>query len=154
MFGDLLRRLTAPAPLTRTSALLTDADARLALASLMVRIARTDGWYDDREARIISTRLAERYDLDDAGADALRRDAEILESEAPDTVRFTRAIKDAVAPEDREAVIEMLWSVVLADGDRDHEEDSQLRLITGLLGVKDIVSARARQASAARGNES
>ena len=60
-------------------------------------------------------------------------------------MRFTRAIKQAVAYEDRTAVIEALWSIVLADGTRDHEEDAELRLLANLLGVNDRDSARARQ---------
>ena len=68
-----------------------------------------------------------------------------MEVAAPDTVRFTRAIKDAVAYEDRLGVIEALWKVVLADGQRAKEEDALLRLVANLLGVSDPDSARARQ---------
>ncbi|WP_071674736.1 tellurite resistance TerB family protein [Nioella nitratireducens] len=140
MFGDLIKRLTAPAP-----AQLPDYDARLALAALLVRIARSDGSYDDEEIRRIDRILAERHSLSPFEATKLRGEAEVLESEAPDTVRFTRAIKDAVPYEDREGVIEALWSVVLADGERDHEEDALLRLAANLLGVNDRDSALARQ---------
>ena len=58
------------------------------------------------------------------GAEALRRDAEVLEAEAPDTVRFTRAIKDAVPYDERVGVIEALWQVVLADGSRSDGENA------------------------------
>lgn len=140
MFGDFLKRLTAPAP-----APLRDTDARLALTALLVRIARTDGHYDTREAGRILEVIQHRYGLDKESAMALRGDAETLEAEAPDTVRFTRAIKDAVPHEDREAVLEALWSVVLIDGKRDHLEDSQMRLVAKLLGISDRDSALARQ---------
>ena len=146
MFGDLLRRLTAPSP-----APLPDADARLALGALMVRIARADGSYDAGEAARIESLLARRYLLDADGAAALRSQAEAFEAEAPDTVRFTRAIKEAVAYEDRVAVIEALWSVVLADGARDAREDAILRLAASLLGVSDVDSALARQRAQAGG---
>jgi uncharacterized tellurite resistance protein B-like protein len=68
-----------------------------------------------------------------------------MEAEAPDTVRFTRAVKDAVAYDDRVGVVEALWKVVLADGQRAQEEDALLRLVTNLLGVSDPDSAKARQ---------
>jgi len=55
------------------------------------------------------------------------------------------AIKDAVPYEDRMAVIEALWEVVLADGKRAAEEDSLLRLVASLLGIADRDSAMARQ---------
>ena len=83
------------------------------------------------------------------GVHDLMKDAETLEQEAPDTVRFTRAIKDAVPYEERLGVIEALWSVVLADGVREQEEDALLRLIASLLGVNDMDSAQARQRVAA-----
>ena len=41
--------------------------------------------------------------------------------------------------------MEALWEVALADGERDEEEDSLLRLLANLLGVSDRDSALARQ---------
>jgi len=140
MFGDFLRRLTQP-----NSKFLPEPDSRLALGALLVRVARSDGSYAPEEADRIDRILSTRYELSPFEATALRRDAEVLESEAPDTVRFTRAIKDAVPYEDRESVVEALWAVVLADGVRDHEEDAQLRLVANLLGVNDRDSNLARQ---------
>ncbi|SMD07569.1 TerB family tellurite resistance protein [Primorskyibacter flagellatus] len=140
MFADFLKRLTQPEP-----APLDDGDARLALTALLVRVARSDGDYSDREISRIDRIAATRYGLSPFEATALRRDAETLESEAPDTVRFTRAIKDAVPYDHRIGVIEALWQVVLADGERDEAEDALLRLVSNLLGVSDVDSALARQ---------
>lgn len=140
MFADFLKRLTQPEPDT-----LDDGDARLALTALLVRIARADGNFAPAERRQIEAVITTRYVLDEAGATALLRQAETLEEEAPDTVRFTRAIKDAVPYDDRLAVIEALWSVVLADGVRENEEDALLRLVSNLLGINDRDSALARQ---------
>ena len=142
MFAQLLNRLTQPEPDP-----LDDGDARLALTALLVRVAKADGDYDAEERARILTIATTRYALSSADAEALLKDAETLESEAPDTVRFTRAIKDAVAYEDRRGVIEALWSVVLADGVRDDEENALLRLVANLLGVNDRDSALARQAA-------
>ena len=140
MFDDLLRRLSAPRPET-----LPEPDQRTALAALMVRIARADGLYAPEEKARIDRVLARRYGLGEAAATALRADGEAMEAEAPDTVRFTRAIKDAVPFEGRFGVMRALWSVALADGERDAEEDGLLRLAASLLGVNDKESALARQ---------
>ncbi len=148
MFADLLRRLTQPDPQP-----LPDTDARLALAALLVRVARSDGSYAAHEASVIDRLLAERYGLSPFEAPKLRAEAEALEAEAPDTVRFTRAIKDAVPYEDREGVLEALWSVVLADGVRDEEETGLLRLVANLLGVNDRDSALVRRRVEARGDQ-
>jgi uncharacterized tellurite resistance protein B-like protein len=140
MFADLLKRLTAPEP-----APLPQGDARLALAALLVRLARSDGDYAKVEADYIQQILALRYDLPASDAAALRQDAEALEAEAPDTVRFTRAIKDGVAYEDRLGVIEALWALVLADGVRDEEEDALIRMVAPMLGINDRDSNLARK---------
>lgn len=118
---------------------------RLALTALLVRIARADHNYTQDEKARIDQITARRYALGPGAASALRHEAETLEAEAPDTVRFTRAIKDAVPYEDRLGVIKALWQVVLADGDRAKEEDALLRLVSNLLGVSDRDSALARQ---------
>lgn len=139
MFSDLIRRMTAPAPQT-----LSDPDARLALGAILVRLARTDGDYSADEVEHIDQLLMRRYGLNPTDAKALRIQCEALEAESPDTVRFTRAIKDAVSYDDRLAVIEAMWAVVLADGIRDNEEDSMMRMTVSLLGVTDQDSHRAR----------
>jgi uncharacterized tellurite resistance protein B-like protein len=137
---DLLRRLMAPEP-----ARLPEPDAQLALAALLVRIARTDGLYAAEEVERIDRVLALRHGLDPFAAAKLRTEAEDLEREAPDTVRFTRALKDVVAIEDRAELMTALWSVALADGQREAHEDRLLRLVANLLGLTDVESALARQ---------
>lgn len=139
MFGDLLRQLLAPAPDR-----LPDPDARLALAALLVRVARADGLYAAEEVEKIERILMTRHGLGPFEAVHLRARAEELEVQAPDTVRFTRALKAAVPVEERAGLLQALWSVALSDGDRNAEEDQQLRLLTNLLGLTDVDSALAR----------
>ncbi|MBC7478755.1 MAG: TerB family tellurite resistance protein [Pseudorhodobacter sp.] len=137
---SLLRALFAPTPPR-----LAEPDARLALAALLVRVARSDGYYAAAEVARIDRILMQRHALTAAEAAALRTEAEALETEAPDTVRFTRALKSAVPLQDRTALIEALWSVALSDGGRDADEDRLLRLVSNLLGLTDVESAQARQ---------
>ena len=119
--------------------------ARQAMAALMVRIAKSDDDYAVAECERIDAVLSVLYSLSTSEASALRLQAETLEADAPDTVRFTRAIKEEVPYEERFDVVRALWQVVLADGERDHEEDALMRLLASLLGVNDRDSAIARQ---------
>jgi uncharacterized tellurite resistance protein B-like protein len=119
--------------------------ARQAMAALMVRIAKSDDDYAVAECERIDAVLSVLYSLSASEASALRLQAETLEADAPDTVRFTRAIKEEVPYEERFDVVRALWQVVLADGERDHEEDALMRLLASLLGVNDRDSAIARQ---------
>jgi uncharacterized tellurite resistance protein B-like protein len=141
MFQALLDLFATP----DTRADLQPEDARAALATLLVRIARADDHYAEVEQKMITDVLQTRYELGDADVQLLKEDAERLESQAPDTVRFTKIVKESVPYEDRSGVVEALWRVALADGSRDHEEDGFLRLVVNLLGVNDRDSGFARQ---------
>ena len=135
LFGPAPTRLPVP-------------EERLALGALLVRVARADGFASATEIARIERILQNRYQVTAAQAHALRVEAETAETLAPDTVRFTRALKDAVPLENRIALVEALWSVALADGARDADEDRLLRLVAGLLGLSDVDSALARQRAA------
>ena len=74
----------------------------------------------------------------------------VVEAEAPDTVRFTRAIKDVVPYEERIAVIEALWQVALADGEKSPFEDAFIRRISPLLAIGDRERVFARSRAEAR----
>lgn len=140
MIQTLLNKLFAQEPER-----LPEPDAMLAFASLLVRVARSDGEYAAKEIDRIDRVLTESYALSPFAAAALRAQAEELEAIAPDTVRFTRALKAATAPEERANLMTALWSVALADGVRDADEDTLLRMIANLFGLTDVDSALARQ---------
>ena len=140
MFGRILTSLLAAQPDR-----LPEPDAQLALAALLVRVARADEDYSDAERTRIDRILATRYNLSPFEATKLRTSGEGLETAAPDTVRFTRALKDAVPLEDRMSLMEAMWSVALSDDDRDPREDALIRVTADLLGVNDRDRAVARQ---------
>ena len=141
MFRNLLSRLlesTSPTPLNGQ-------DAEVAIAALMVRLAKADDRYGQAEKTRIDQVLARRRGLDHAAAAERRAAAEMIEAEAPDTVCFTRTIKDRVELADRHDIIAALWEVAYADGKRSADEESLVRLVAGLLGINDRDSALARQ---------
>ncbi|MDO5603998.1 MAG: TerB family tellurite resistance protein [Paracoccus sp. (in: a-proteobacteria)] len=142
MFRNLISRLFGqddpPAPLRGQ-------DAEVAIAALLVRVARADDRYSQHEAERIDRILARRRGLDATEAAERRAAAEMIEAEAPDTVRFTRLIKDRIALDDRSGVLAALWEVVYADGHRTAEEESLVRLVAGLLGINDRDSGLIRQ---------
>ncbi len=145
MFDDLMKRLLGQAPAPEPQS-----DYRQALAALLVRCAHVDGDYTPQERQVIASVLQERYQMDAPATHTLLTDGETLEAEAGDTVRLTKAIKDGVPHEDRIAVVEALWAVVLADDSRDAEENAFLRLVVSLIGVNDRDSGLARQRVEAR----
>lgn len=125
-------------------------DARAAIAAVLVHAARSDGSYDDDERDWIDRILAARFGLDRAAASALRAEAETAEEGAAGLVRFTRAIKQAVPHDERVGVIEAVWEIAYADGERSHEEAALVRKLCGLLYVEDRDAGLARQRVEAR----
>lgn len=140
MLQAILRALSAPEP-----ARLPEPDARLALAALLVRVAKTDGLYSAEEVERIDRVLMSHHGIGPFEVSKLRAQAEEFETLAPDTVRFTRALKAATALEDRAALMQAMWAVALADGVRDAEEDRLLRMVASLLGLTDVENGLARQ---------
>ena len=142
MFRNLLPRLFGETP--PETGLSAD-DAEMAVAALLVRIARADNHYTQAEKARIDALLGRRQGLTPALASDRRAAAEMLEAEAPDTVRFTRAVKERIPLDQRRSVIAAMWSVALTDGPRGAAEESAIRLAASLLGVNDVDSALARQ---------
>lgn len=142
MFRDLISRLFGQDEPTIP---LQGQDAEVAIAALLVRVARADDRYTLQEEARIDQILARRRGLDMSEAAERRGAAEMIEAEAPDTVRFTRLIKDRIALEDRAGVLAALWEVTYADGKRSPDEESLVRLVSGLLGINDRDSALIRQ---------
>jgi uncharacterized tellurite resistance protein B-like protein len=141
MISGLWKKLTgdADAPLTQD-------ESRLAVAALLVIAANADHAYDDVERAQIERVLATRYELDAAAAHALRIEAEAAEAAAMDLYRFTSRVKQHIPYEERAAVIEAMWRVVLADGEREMHEEALMRRVTDLLGLdpRDSIDARKR----------
>lgn len=139
MIRSFLNKLTQPDPSP-----LNDGDARLAITALLVRLARSDNAYGTVEIDEITRVISSRYALSASETADLLAQAEQIEASAPDTVRFTNAVKDAVPLDDRMAIVEAAWTIVLADGVRTAEEDALMRMIPHFLGFTDRESNEAR----------
>lgn len=120
-------------------------DGRLAIASVLVMAARADGKYETSEEATIDRVLMTRFKLTADQARSLREEGEVAEAEAVDIYQFTKAIKEAIPYDDRLAVVEELWGVILSDGERDPFEDTLMRQIVDRLGLSPMDSALARQ---------
>lgn len=137
LFGKLAAFLTPP----QEAAAPAHDPIALAMAALMVRLARADGEFDPDERAAILAALDARF----GEGEALLSAAEKAEENAIDHHQFTRVVKAAYAPEERGALLEELWSVVFADGARDDGESALMRQFGSLLHVSDQEIAKARQ---------
>lgn len=121
-----------------------------ALAGLLVEAAMADGSLDAQERAQISAALeADLHMTSDEVATVI--DAAVTAQEGRVEIHsLTRSIRSETDAEDRAAIMEMAWMVVLADGEL-HEYEAQLmRRLAGLLYVDDIDSGRAQKRARSR----
>ena len=115
-----------------------------AIATILVRAAKTDNEYTESEQTLIDNLLSNQLNITLEKARILRIKGEDLEAEINDNVQLTRIIKQDIPYEEREMLIEQLWSVVLDDDYRTPEENKFMRVLTHLFGINDVNSAKAR----------
>jgi uncharacterized tellurite resistance protein B-like protein len=143
MFSALMRLLDTPAPAPAN-------DLRLSVAVLLLEAARQDDQFDARERATIESLLTGRFALSNAECASLMAAAEARASQMTQLHGHTSHIAEAMAPNDRIHLIEMLWDVAYADGVLDPEEDLLIRRIAGLVYVSDRDRVLARQRVLAR----
>ena len=115
-----------------------------AIATILVRAAKTDNEYTESEQTLIDNLLSNQLNITLEEAQILRIKGEGLEAEINDNVQLTRIIKQDIPYEEREMLIEQLWSIVLDDNYRTPEENKFMRVLTHLFGISDVNSAKAR----------
>lgn len=102
-----------------------------------------DGELDSGERAQIGRILAAQPDMDPAAVDEVIDAAVSWHTERVEIHALTRSVRAETEPEDRIAIMEMVWMVVLADGQVHDHEAQLMRRLAGLLYVDDIESGRA-----------
>ena len=133
-----------------TAAPAGDAEWAQTLAGLLVEAAMADGELDPDERRQIARVLHGQLELGEAAIGKMIDDALASHEARVEIHGLTRAIRAETEPEDRVAIMEMAWMVVLADGELHDYEAQLMRRLAGLLYVDDIDSGRAARRARAR----
>ena len=115
-----------------------------AIAAVLVRAAKTDNEYTESEKKLIDHLLANKLNISLEDARLLRLQGQELEMEINDNVQLTRIIKQDIPYGERQQLVEQLWSIILDDNNRTPEENKLMRVLTHLLGISDVNSAKAR----------
>ena len=126
---------------------LPEPDARLALGTLLVRVAMADGAYLFEEVEEIDKILARAYNLKPLDAARMRADCERLAFHIEDDSDMARRIREAVDYDHRRDKVAALWSVVMADGVNDEREQALVELVEVTLGIDRSDSEAARAAA-------
>jgi uncharacterized tellurite resistance protein B-like protein len=127
-----LRDLLTPTPAATTDPVVRE---RLAVAALLVEIARADAEHSDAERAAAVHLLARYYDCDDAEAGQLLAEAEVAVEGAVSLREFTAPLHRGLAYDEKQHVIAMLWELALAEAGLDKYEDYLVGKIAELLYV-------------------
>jgi len=140
VFERLLSYLKGEAPADRGRD-----DVAFAAAVLLLETASMDDRIDQAERAVIEGILSRHFTLTPWELAALMEEAGQRQAESAQLLRFTRTVKDAMAPAERERLMEWLWEVVYADGREHAMEANLMRRIAGLIYVDDGASGAARK---------
>jgi uncharacterized tellurite resistance protein B-like protein len=119
--------------------------APLAAAVLLMEAALMDESFEATEEQAILNILCQKFHCTRAEAHELLQEADSHMDEKDHFYHYTKILKDNLDDAGRVRIIEMLWGVVLADGDADDYETNLMRRICGLLYVSDKDSGEMRK---------
>ena len=125
----------------------SDADLKLAAATLMLEVVRADGQVDDTEIMTMRKLLDQQFQLDDTAIDNMLELAHETSEDAICLQRFTREICNNWGHAKRLRLLEHLWQIALADEIIDAHERHLIRKLAGLLYLNDSEVARAKAAA-------
>lgn len=119
-------------------------DQQVAVCAILLEVAQADQDFDPKERETIVHVLKEKFEL---GADEVEQLIELTQAERsrhPDLWVFTNAIGRAYSPEEKYAVMVMVWQVVFADQVLDAHEDMLVRKLQLMLAVNHSVVIKAK----------
>jgi uncharacterized tellurite resistance protein B-like protein len=130
------------------------ADARqrlhVAACALLLEIAYADDHFSDGERMHIGAVMQRHFGLDQATAEELIALAEAERAEAIDLYQFTSLIRDSYDLGQKSLLAEIMWGLVLTDGQVARHESYMLRKIANLLDLKPGYLASARKQAASQ----
>ena len=116
-----------------------------AVLSLLIEACKVDGIVSDDEIEKITSLLINKFHLESCKA---KNAVSFVLEKANEKVEIFSDIKvilDTMDHEERIKVVEMLWGVVLADGNIDDYESNLMRKISSLLHVSSFETAEAKK---------
>lgn len=121
-----------------------DIDLKLAAATLMFEVIRSDGRVDKVELIYMGEILRREFKLNDSDLDELFKNAKDTAHSATSLQGFTRQICDRWGNAKRMKLLQYLWMLALADDQIDPHERHLVRKVAGLLYLNEgqIIQSR------------
>ena len=117
---------------------------RVATAVLLVEVMRADFIVQPAEKARLRLLLERQFSLSKAELDALMDEAEADADRLVSLQHITRLLNEHYDHAMKLRVVEMMWQLVYADGDKDHYEEHLIRQVADLLYVSHSEFIQAR----------
>ncbi|SFM78728.1 tellurite resistance TerB family protein [Marinobacter pelagius] len=118
----------------------------VAATALMVQLSRVDNDEDERELKTIVDCAVKSHQVTREEAEEILQDALAHAEDATSLYEFTGQINDHLDQEQKQALLESIWHVALADGRVDKYEEHLIRRMADLLHLnhREYMQARHR----------
>lgn len=136
---DIDGRHTAPQERTEEQKL------HIAACALLLELAHADDEFSESERGHIEAVLRRHFDLDADTAAQLMELAEAERSKAIDLFQFTTLVRNSYDLGQKTLLAEIMWGLVLSDGQIARHESYMLRKIANLLDLEPGYLATARK---------
>ncbi len=114
---DLLKSIFAPAEQPSANEQgASPHDIRVATCALFLEMANVDGEFSQQERAAIIALLENEYGLSDECARELAKEAEAEREGSIDLWQFTNLVNQNYSEAERMRILELVWSIVFADG--------------------------------------
>jgi len=117
---------------------------RISTATLLIEVCRAD--FEEQESELDRMRhlMAQQFSLNEAELDELMLQARESADKLVGLQQITRLLNEQFDASMKIRVVEMMWQVVYADGDKHHYEEHLIRQVSELLYVPHSRFIRAR----------
>lgn len=110
-------------------------ELQVATCVLLLEAAHADAEFSPVEEQCLADRMQRHFGLSAADFADIREEAEAQRRGSVELWGFARRIREHAAPEERRQVVEMVWSVLYADGVLDGHEDYLVHVLARILGL-------------------
>jgi uncharacterized tellurite resistance protein B-like protein len=148
LFGGASADRSADAPATEPPSSSGVDPLHLAACALLMEVAHADGEFSDAERAHLEDVLERHFELPREAGRRVMELAERERTEAVDQYRFTSLLQDSYDIGQKMVLAEIMWGLVLADGEIAEHEHYLTRKISNLLGLSPGYLSAAKAAAA------
>lgn len=119
-------------------------DAHVALCVLLLEAAYVDGECSEQEIAQLKNTLTEKFDVKVQDIEELVASSRDTRKESVDIFRFTRHMNTHLSKEEKIAVMESVWAILLVDNHLERHEDHFAHKLANLLRLnhKELIDAK------------